>query len=400
MKAKRSSDGAHKVTSVLIYVALVLVLFVPFALVDPDLMPVGYPPQKGQEFFLFHERFYFEPFIELVFISMASVLFGLILFGAAKIKIRAVVTLTILACIYVPFSFFLYLLPSFFDFLSDLLQAGFRRIICERHHTEIVATTPGYLYDCPLGVYTFVFVLIKNIFVLVNITILSVLTGFIFMLFTCFFQDEEKYIAYNKYLYFCLYVFVGSLPLIGIMLMGQLFDLYAYVLYQILILAAILGSFIPVIIHICNEMNPYGMIPLKIRKTYVIISLLSLTLAAGALISLITIVFGYDAVYLFALHGGVGYRLMFASYYLFFAVMLILMTSSFKDDGFSLADISVVILAAIISGGILVAILSDAFAKYHFVWHAQDRLLSRNAYEACLSGQEDKYCPYVLMYQE
>lgn len=395
MNKKRYTENWHKIVSVLFYLVFVLALLVPLGFTDPDLMLIDYPAKPKQEFFVFNVWFYFQPFMEFIFISMACVLLGLLIFGAMKVKTRAVIWLVILACIYVPFSFYLYLLPYFFDFLSDSLQVGIRKIICERHHTGIVATNVKYLYDCPLGAYTVIFVVIKNFFVLLNLTVLSAASGFIFMYMARTFQDAADYINYNRYLYFCLPIFVGFLPMVMIMSLGHLFELHAYLIYQVLIMAALTLSFLPIIIHTCNEVNPYGVVEFKIRKIYTLIGAFFLTLVSAGMIVLSVVVFEYDTLYLFMLHGTMEYKLLFASFYLFFVIMLLLMASSFRDDGFSFTDMSLVVFTACVMGCVLVGTLSDALAKVHYVWQVNDKLISRNVYDACV--KKDDRCPYTLL---
>lgn len=396
MNKKRYTENWHKIVSVAFYLVFVLVLLVPLSLTDPDLVLVDYPATPKQEFFVFNTGFYFQPFMEFIFISMVCVLLGLLIFGAIRVKTRAVIWLVILGIIYLPFSFYLYLVPYFFDFLSDSLQAGIRKVICERHHTDIVATNKNYLYDCPLGAYTVIFVVIKNFFVLLNLTILSAVGGFIFMYMARMFQDATDYINYNRYLYFCVPIFAGFLPMVLIMGFGHLFDLHSYLIYQVLVMVALMFSFLPIIIHTCNEVNPYGVVDFKIRKTYMLIGISMLTLASAGVVALSVVMFDYDTLYLFIFHGTIGYKFLFVSFYLFFVIMLLLMTSSFRDDGFLLADISLVIFTAIVMGAVLVGSMSDALAKVHYVWQVQDKLISRNVYDACV--KQDDQCPHVKVF--
>ena len=394
MKNNRYSGSVRTVTSVLIYLGCVIALFAPLIFVDADLGQISYPPNKGQTFFMFNGGFYFEPFIELIFISSVAILIGFIVFGAAKVKMRATLMLVLAGCVYVPLSLFIDLLPSFFDYISDSIQVLIRSAICKRHHTEIVGTRPGYLYDCPLGVYAGFFIIIKNFFVLINLTILSAISGFIFMCLAAAFQDNAKYLSFQGYIYFCLPIFAGSLPLVGVMAVGQLFDLYEYVLYQGCILFVILISFIPIIAHVCNETNTTEMVPLSIRKTYCLIGVIIMSVVAAGCIWLSVFVFDYDMFYLFLLHSNVGYYLMFASFFLFFVVLLALQSMSFTDDGIVMGDLSLVILTASVFGALLVALLSDSVAMQNYVWHVQDNLISRHIFDGCVLSTRSNFCPY------
>ena len=396
MSKKPPSEHAHKIIAMSLYVVLSILIIAPLSFVDPHMEWVPSPARYNQDFFLFNESMYFQPFVELFFLSIGSILVGLIVIGGIKAKIRAIITLVLLIGIYLPFSFLVYLLPSFFDFISDLIQIGFRRIICERHHTEIVASNKGYLYDCPLGIYTWIFVIIKNIFVVINLVILSATSGFAFVYLTRLFQDNETYLNFQKYIDFCLSVFIGSVPLITVMFLGHLFDLYGFAIYQVFVVVSIIISFMPVINFTCDEMNPYGVVSLNIKKINAVIGVGFFAAMVVGSISMIVGIFGQYDLLDNLMYGPLSFLIVFASYNLFCVVMIVMMTTNYTQSSVSLADVSGVIAASLVFGILLSVLFLDASSRVQFVWHVQEELISRNIVQACFFGAKDMDCPYVL----
>ncbi len=395
MDNKKYILDARLFVSVVIYVAMVLALFVPLGFIDPDFLPIKYPVIAGQEFYIFNEGFHFEPFIELIFISLISILVAIVIFGALKVKSRAIIVLVAIISIYMPLSFLLNLIPYFLDYISDSIQAAIRSIICERHHTGIVSTSKNYLYDCPLGGYVGVFIVINNFFVLINLTILSAMSGFIFVIISSLFQNDKDYVTVHKYVYFCLPIFAGYLPLIFIMAIGRFFDLYIYIIYQGLVIFAFIVSFIPVIIHFCNETNVKEIIKLDIKKTCFVMAVLFFTITACGLIYVVTFIFNYDILYIFLLVGRVDYHLLFASFYVFFVVIMTLQIFSFNADDFSLSDMSLVVFVSIILGAAFTFFILDIVIDEHYLWQSQASLIGRQIYENCISLSGKGICPYL-----
>ena len=396
MSKKPPSEHAHKIIAIGLYIVLSVLVIAPLSFVDPHMTWVPSPARPDQDYFLFNESMYFQPFIELLFLSIGSILVGLIVIGSLKAKIRGIIALVLLIGIYLPFSFVVYLLPSFFDFISDLIQIGFRRIICERHHTGIVATNKGYLYDCPLGIYTWIFVIIKNIFVVLNLVILSATSGFVFVYLTRMFQDNEEYLNFQKYIDFCLSVFIGSVPLITVMFLGHLFDLYGFVIYQVFVVLSIIISFLPIINFTCNEMNPYGVVSLSIKKISAIIGIGFFAATVVGTIALIVGVFGQYELLDNIMFGPLSFLIIFASYNLFCIVMIVMMTTSYTQSSVSMADVSGVIAVSLVFGILLSVLFLDASSRVQFIWHVQDDMISRNVERACLLGEEAMDCPYIL----
>ncbi|MGN7437637.1 MAG: hypothetical protein ACTHOO_03255 [Alcanivorax sp.] len=396
MSKKPPSFHAHKIIAMGLYVVMAILVIAPMSFVDPEMVAVKSPITFQQKFFLFNESVYFQPFVELLFISIASILLGLIVIGAGKVKVRAIISLVALIGIYLPFSFLIYLLPSFFDFISDMIQIGFRRVICDRHHTGIVATNKGYLYDCPLGLYTFVFVIFKNIFVFINLVILSASAGYAYAYITRMFQAEENYLEFQKYIDFCLSLFVGSVPLVFVMFIGYLFELYTYALYQVFVVISMVISFLPVINFTCDEMNPYGVVSLSIKKTAAFVGVASLGAMIVGSVALMVEVFGNDSLLAYLMYGGISFQLMFASYVFFCVLVVILMTTSYTKSSVTLADVSGVVASSLVLGVLVSVLFLDATSRVQYVWHIQNELISRNIAQACFIGRKGMDCPYAM----